>query len=185
MKQLKFYGLGGQGVVTAAKVLSVAVSLHEGRWASTIPAYGHERRGAPVYTDVMVDSEPIRLNCFVYEPDIVLVMDPFLAQKHGVDVGRGIRPDTALVLNTGEEAVAREYAARFGFSQVYYVDGTAVALEAIGRGIPNGAMLGALARTGVVSAGAVEAAAQEFFGGKAGEKNAIAAKTAYERTRRL
>ena len=51
MIRLKFYGLGGQGVVTAAKVLSEAVSIYEGKYAVTIPAYGHERRGAPVYTD--------------------------------------------------------------------------------------------------------------------------------------
>ena len=29
MIQLKFYGIGGQGVVTAAKLLSKAVSLYE------------------------------------------------------------------------------------------------------------------------------------------------------------
>lgn len=81
MIRLKFYGLGGQGVVTAAKVLSAAVSIHEGKYAVTIPAYGHERRGAPVYTDVVVDNEPILLNCFVYEPDIVLVMDPSVREK--------------------------------------------------------------------------------------------------------
>ncbi len=45
MKRLKFYGLGGQGVVTAGKVLSSAVSLHEDKYAITVPAYGHERRG--------------------------------------------------------------------------------------------------------------------------------------------
>ncbi len=89
MKQLKFYGLGGQGVVTAAKILSVAVSIHEGRYAITVPAYGHERRGAPVYTDVMVDQKPIQVNCFVYEPDIVVVLDEFIVEKHGIDVGRG------------------------------------------------------------------------------------------------
>ena len=51
MKRLKFYGLGGQGVVTAGKVLSSAVSLHEDKYAITVPAYGHERRGAPVFCE--------------------------------------------------------------------------------------------------------------------------------------
>lgn len=58
MKRLKFYGLGGQGVVTAGKVLSSAVSLHEDKYAITVPAYGHERRGAPVFTDVIVIGNP-------------------------------------------------------------------------------------------------------------------------------
>ena len=65
MKRLKFYGLGGQGVVTAGKVLSSAVSLHEAKYAITVPAYGHERRGAPVFTDVVMDDKPVLVNCFV------------------------------------------------------------------------------------------------------------------------
>ena len=89
MKRLKFYGLGGQGVVTAGKVLSSAVSLHEDKYAITVPAYGHERRGAPVFTDVVMDEKPVLVNCFVYTPDIVVVMDETIIQKH-VDVAQGI-----------------------------------------------------------------------------------------------
>ena len=185
MKQLKFYGLGGQGVVTAAKILSVAVSIHEGRYAITVPAYGHERRGAPVYTDVMVDQKPIQVNCFVYEPDIVVVLDEFIVEKHGGDVGRGKDEDTVLVLNTASGETARRYADQFGFQTVYYVDATQVALDTIGKGIPNGSMLGALAHTGIASIGSVESALEELFGKKAGEKNARAARTAYNNTKKL
>ena len=184
MQRLKFYGLGGQGVVTAAKVLSTAVSIHEDKHAVTIPAYGHERRGAPVYTDVMVDDAPIKLNCYVYEPDIVLVLDAVMTDKH-VDVGAGKHEDTVLVLNTADKSVARMYADRFGFKEVWYVDGTQVALDTIGRGIPNGSMLGALAHTGIVSVASLEEALKEFFGKKAGEMNANAARKAYEQTVRL
>ena len=119
MQRLKFYGLGGQGVVTAAKVLSTAVSIHEDQHAVTIPAYGHERRGAPVYTDVMVDQAPIQLNCYVYEPDIVLVLDQVMIDKH-VDVGAGKHDGTVLVLNTADPAVAQMYAERFGFHEVFH-----------------------------------------------------------------
>ncbi len=57
MIKLKFYGLGGQGVVTAAKMFSEAVSLYEDKYAITVPAYGHERRGAPVNTSIIMDEE--------------------------------------------------------------------------------------------------------------------------------
>lgn len=181
MQRLKFYGLGGQGVVTAAKVLSTAVSIHEDKHAVTIPAYGHERRGAPVYTDVMVSDDPIQLNCYVYEPDIVLVLDSVMMDKQ-VNVGAGKHADTVLVLNTGDPAVAKTYADAYGFSEVWYVDGTQVALDTIGRGIPNGSMLGALARTGLVRIESLEEALKEFFGKKAGEMNANAARKAYEQT---
>ncbi|MDO4548760.1 MAG: 2-oxoacid:acceptor oxidoreductase family protein, partial [Clostridia bacterium] len=111
MKRLKFYGIGGQGVVTAAKTLSIAVSIHEDEYAITVPAYGHERRGAPVYTDMVIDEKPIVLNCFVYEPDIVIVLDASIIDKHKqVDVGKGMHPETVLVINTPSAEVARRYA---------------------------------------------------------------------------
>ena len=184
MQRLKFYGLGGQGVVTAAKVLSTAVSIHEDKHAVTIPAYGHDRRGAPVYTDVMVDDKPITLNCYVYEPDIVLVLDASMMDKN-VDVSAGKHEGTMLVINTADPEVAKLYAGRYHFRDVWYVDGTQVALDTIGRGIPNGSMLGALAHTGVVSIASLEEALKEFFGKKAGEINASAARKAYEQTVKL
>lgn len=184
MKRLKFYGLGGQGVVTAAKVLSTAVSIHEDEYAITIPAYGHERRGAPVNTSIMIDSEPIKVNCYVYEPDIVLVFDSSVVDK-GVNIGEGIHSDSVLVLNTGDAETARAFQEKYGFGQVWYADGTRVAMDTIGRSIPNGSMLGAFAHCGACSIESIEAALKEFFGAKAGDKNAKAARTAYEQTHKL
>ena len=108
MIQLKFYGIGGQGVVTAAKLLSKAVSLYEDEYAITVPSYGHERRGAPVNTSIIVDREPVLLNSFVYEPDIVVVFDPELIHKK-VNVAEGIHPDSVLVLNSEREDVLKAY----------------------------------------------------------------------------
>lgn len=181
MKKIKFYGIGGQGAVTAAKVLSEAVSLYQGEYAVTIPAYGHERRGAPVYAHVIVDDVPVLLNCYVYEPDLVLVMDEFLIDK-GVDVGEGCSRDTVCVLNTADPAAARRYKERYPFKTVYYCDATGIAERVLGVDIPNSAMLGALAKTGVVSIDAVKAAVRESFG-KVGEKNAEAAGTACAETK--
>lgn len=182
MISMKFYGLGGQGVVTAGKVLSSAVSLHEEKYAITVPAYGHERRGAPVYTDIVMDDKPVMVNCFVYEPDIVVVMDETICNKH-VDVSQGIHGNTILVLNASGQDVVEKYK-KFGFKEIYYVNATQVALETIGIGIPNGSTLGALAKTGIVSIESVETALREFFGEKAGDKNAEAARKSYEQTER-
>lgn len=179
MIRLKFYGIGGQGVVTATKIISSAVSLHEGRYAITVPAYGHERRGAPVFSDVIMDDEPILLNCFVYHPDIVVVMDETVVSKN-VDIGAGRHEDTILVLNAQHEDSALQFKETYGFKEVYYVNATEIAMEYIGRNIPNGPMLGALAKTGIVSLGSVEEALKEFFGEKAGVKNAESARKAYE-----
>jgi 2-oxoacid:acceptor oxidoreductase gamma subunit (pyruvate/2-ketoisovalerate family) len=176
LSKIKFYGLGGQGIVTAAKIFSAAVSLYEGKYAITVPAYGHERRGAPVNTSIIVDQEPVLLNSFVYDPDIVMVMDHGVIDK-GVDIAEGIHKESILIINTENKEVLSRYE-KFGFKEIYYVDGTQIALEKIGRGIPNGSMLGALAGVGIVSIDSIENAIKEWFKGKAGEKNAEAARTA-------
>jgi len=183
MIKLKFYGLGGQGVVTAAKILSEAVSLHEEKYAITVPAYGHERRGAPVNTSIIVDDEIVLLNSFVYDPEIVMVMDHTIIEK-GVDISEGITENSILVLNSENEKVLNRYK-KYGFKEIYYVDGTKVAIENIGKGIPNGSMLGALAGTGLVKIESIEKAIKAAFGEKAGDKNAKAARDAYNRIKKL
>ncbi len=184
MVNIKFYGLGGQGVVTAAKILSTAVSIHEDKYAVTIPAYGHERRGAPVYTDIRVDDVPVLANCFVYEPDVVLVMDDTIRDK-GIDVSTGKHENTVLVINTQNKDIAGNYKEQYDFKEVFYVDATHCALDNIGLNIPNTAMLGALARSGIVGIESVSQALEETFGGKAGMSNAKAARQAYDRTEKM
>ena len=180
MKKVKFYGIGGQGAVTAAKVLSEAVSLFQDEYAITVPAYGHERRGASVYAHIIVDDKPILLNCYVYEPDIVLVMDDSIIDKY-VNVGEGCTADTILVINSGSQEIVNRYKRAYGFREVYMCDATTAAEKMIGLSIPNSAMLGALAQTGLVKIEAVESAVRDSFG-KVGEKNAHAARYAYEHT---
>jgi 2-oxoacid:acceptor oxidoreductase gamma subunit (pyruvate/2-ketoisovalerate family) len=159
-------------------MFSYAVSLCENKYAITVPSYGHERRGAPVYTSIIVDEVPVLLNCFVYEPDIVLAMDDALLDK-GIDVSAGKKPGSILVLNSGDPEKIEAYK-KLKFAKMYYVDGTRLALKHIGRGIPNGSMLGALACTGIVKIDSVESAIIAGFGQKAGSLNGKAAREAYE-----
>ncbi|MCP4150244.1 MAG: pyruvate ferredoxin oxidoreductase [bacterium] len=180
MYRIKLYGLGGQGVVTAAKILANAVCLHEDKYAKTVPAYGHERRGAPVYADVMISDEPILVNSFVYEPDVVMIFASSVI-RHGVPVEKGIHKDTLLVINTGENLL-EELEENYKFREIYYVDATQAALECIGKDIPNGAMLGAFAKTGIAGIDSITRALEENFKAPEGERNAKAARRAFERT---
>ncbi len=180
MQKIKFYGVGGQGAVTAAKVLSIAVCLYQDEYAVTVPVYSHERRGSPVYAHIIVDDQPVLLNCYVYEPDIIVVFDDALIDM-GVDVTEGCTPDTVLVLNTARPEMAERYRQAGNFRRVFMCDATGAAVKNIGLNIPNSAMLGALARTGVVSIDAVSSALRDSFG-KVGEKNVDAARYAYENT---
>ena len=174
MKQVKIFGLGGQGVVTAAKIFAEAVAIGEGKHAQSIPAYGHERRGAPVYSDVIFSEEPIKVKSFVYDPDYVVIFDLAVMDK-GVDVMVGINDNTIFIING--ECVLPEYP--FAKQPMYYVNARQIALDTLGRDIPNSAMLGAMAGAGLVGIGAVMEMIKKYFG-KAGDINARAAQQAYD-----
>lgn len=179
MKQIKIHGLGGQGVVTAAKILAEAVALGENKNAQAIPAYGHERRGAPVYADVITDEEPIRLKSFVYNPDVVVLFDLSVMEK-GIDVMAGVTEETLFIVNAPE--VKGEMP--FKNQEIYYVDAQNISLEVIKRDIPNSAMLGAIAGAGLANIEAVKATVEKTFG-KGGAINAEAAQRAYDQIRKL
>ena len=169
MKRIKLFGLGGQGVVTAAKVFAKAVALGDGKNALSIPAYGHERRGAPVYSDLMISDNPITLRSFVYNPDVVVIFDLSVIEK-GVDVMAGTSQDTLFVVNSSE--IPSD--APFKGHKVMYVDARKISLEEIKRDIPNTTMLGAMAGAGLCSLKSVQDAIKEAFG-KNGESNAKSA----------
>lgn len=169
MKQIKLFGLGGQGVVTAAKVFAKAVALGDGKNALSIPAYGHERRGAPVYSDLMVSDDPIKLRSFVYEPDVVIIFDLSVIDK-GVDVMAGTNKDTLFVINSPSVPASAPFAGH----KVMYVDALTIALDEIKRDIPNTTMLGAMAGAGLCSLKSVQEAIMENFG-KNGAVNAKSA----------
>jgi pyruvate ferredoxin oxidoreductase gamma subunit len=178
MKQVKMYGLGGQGVVTAAKLFAEAVAIGEGKNAQSIPAYGHERRGAPVYADVIFSEEPIKVKSFVYDPDYIVIFDLAVLDK-GVDIMAGSNPKSIFVINA--ECILPEYP--FVNHEVYYVGARGIALDTIGSDIPNSAMLGAMAGAGLVDINAVTEVVSNYFG-KAGNSNAKATKQAFDRLRK-
>lgn len=174
MKQIKFYGLGGQGVVTAAKIFCEAVAIHENGYAQAIPAYGHERRGAPVYSDAIISQEPIKAKGFVYSPDYVVIFDDSVIEK-GINVMEGTSDATLFVVNTPHPKAFYP----FKDHKIYWVDAQRIALKFLKRDIPNSAMLGALAGAGLVSIDAVRNAIQSKFG-PAAPVNIQAAETARE-----
>ena len=83
MFQVRIHGRGGQGVVTAAELLSVA-AFEEGRYAQAFPTFGSERTGAPVVSFCRIDDRPIRVREPIVEPDALIVQDPTLL--HQVDL---------------------------------------------------------------------------------------------------
>ena len=97
MFQTRIHGRGGQGVVTAAEMLSVA-AFREGRFAQAFPSFGSERTGAPVVAFCRIDDKTIRLREPIMQPDALIIQDPTLLQQ--VDVFGGLVPDGYILINT-------------------------------------------------------------------------------------
>jgi pyruvate ferredoxin oxidoreductase gamma subunit len=178
--QIRIHGRGGQGVVTAAELLSVA-AFEEGRNAQAFPTFGSERTGAPVTSFCRIDDRPIRVREPIIEPDALIVQDPTLL--HHVDVFAGIGPDAYVLINTTGTVAALgidEFAKRFRPERLVTVPATELAREHLGRPIPNAALLGAFAAlTGVVSLASVAAAMQDRFPLEVAEQNIAAASAAH------
>jgi pyruvate ferredoxin oxidoreductase gamma subunit len=180
MFQVRIHGRGGQGVVTAAELLSVAAFL-EGREAQAFPTFGSERTGAPVVAFCRMDDRPIRVREPISEPDAVIVQDPTLV--HQVDLFGGLGDSGYLLVNTSRalaELGLGDYVRRFEPGRCATVRATEIARERLGRPLPNAALLGAFAAlTGEISLDSVAAAIRERFPGPTGEQNVAAAKDAF------
>jgi pyruvate ferredoxin oxidoreductase gamma subunit len=180
MFQIRIHGRGGQGVVTAAELLSVA-GFREGRHAQAFPSFGSERTGAPVVAFCRFDNKPIRLREPIMAPDALIIQDPTLL--HQVDVFGGLTKNGYILINTSrsfEELGLEEFAAGFRPERLCTVPATEFALKHVGRPLPNAALLGGFAAvTQQISLEAVGSAIREKFPTKVAEANIAAAAEAF------
>jgi pyruvate ferredoxin oxidoreductase alpha subunit len=180
MFEIRIHGRGGQGVVTAAELLSAA-AFAEGKHAQAFPSFGSERTGAPVVSFCRIDDKPIRVREPVMHPDVLIIQDPTLL--HQVDVFEGADDQAVLLVNSVRPAAELgigEFTDRLRPSAVLAVPATELAQQHVGRPVPNAALLGGFAAlTGVISIESVVAAIGERFPGDVGEGNAAAAREAY------
>lgn len=181
MFQVRIHGRGGQGVVTAAEMLSVAAFL-EGKHAQAFPSFGSERMGAPVVAFCRIDDKEIRLREPIQEPDALIVQDPTLFKA--LDVLEGLKPNGYLIVNTARsfaEIHLEAVVARLPAGHALTVPATELALKYVKRPAPNTALLGAFAaEVGIVSLDSVLEAIRRAFPGKVGEANVEAAKAAHD-----
>jgi pyruvate ferredoxin oxidoreductase gamma subunit len=181
MLQIRIHGRGGQGVVTAAEMLSIA-AFAQGRHAQAFPSFGSERTGAPVVAFCRIDDAEIRLREPILAPDVLIVQDQTLL--HQVDVFQGLRPDGFVLINSKrrfDELGLDEIAGRFRRERLITVPATEIAMKHLGRPLPNAVLLGGFAAlAGLVSFDAVAHAIRSKFGGKVAEGNVAAASEAFE-----
>lgn len=174
------HGRGGQGVVTAAELLSVAAFL-DGHEAQAFPSFGSERMGAPVMSFCRIADEPIRVREPVTSPDAVVVVDASLL--HHVELFAGLTPDGFVLINSArslDELGIEELNDRHQPDRIVTIPATDIARELLGRPLPNVCLLGAFAAlTGVVKLASIEAAVTERFRSTVADLNIQAARAAY------
>ncbi len=175
--EVRFHGRGGQGAWTASLLLAQA-GLNEEKNIQSFPAFGPERAGAPITAFTRISDEKIQLHSSIYEPDVVVVLDPTLL---GPAVAEGIQNKTKLIVNTDKSA--KEVLDFLGLKGVdtWTVDATTLAIKVLGRPITNTAMLGAVVKaTGAVKLDSILQVVRERFDGKISELNEELVKRAYE-----
>lgn len=181
MFQVRFHGRGGQGVVTAAEMLSVAAFL-EGEHAQAFPSFGSERMGAPVVSFCRIDDKEIRLREPILEPDALIVQDPTLFRV--VDVCQGLKPTGYLLVNSNRnlsELHLDKIVSQLPPGHALAVPASELALKHVGRPLPNAVLLGAFARlTGIVGLKSINSAIAETFAKKIADANIAAATAAYD-----
>ncbi|MGA2105769.1 MAG: 2-oxoacid:acceptor oxidoreductase family protein [Methanoregula sp.] len=171
MFEIRIHSRGGQGGVTAARLLATA-ALHDGKYATACPFYGAERRGAPVVSFVRIDDHPIKVYSQIRNPDLVVVLDASVMET--VDVLNGLKKGGRVLINS---AHSKEFA---GFT-TFNVDLTGIALReklvVAGSPILNTPVLGALAKMGIISAESAKEAIRGMF---TDERNVKAADAAFK-----
>ncbi len=174
MRELRIHGRGGQGSVTAAELIAYA-AFEGGVFSQAFPAFGVERRGAPVQAFVRFSDEKIRLRSQIYEPDYIIVQDPTLVGD--VDVFKGMKPGGVAIVNTEKP----DFDSRVPEGvKVYTIDATTIALEELGVPITNTTLMGAFAAaTGEIKLEPLEHALRSRFSGSMADKNVRAAERAY------
>ena len=177
--ETRWHGRGGQGAITAAKIVAEAAFRTGYSGVVMAPTFGTERRGAPVFTSLKFAGTKIYDLSPITEPDMVIVLDHLLLEE--VDVAAGLRPGGLIVINSPKAPEAYS----FPGMRVATADVTNIALTGgLPPGIVNTGIIGAFGKAaGLMSIDSLCEAIETEFAGKNGRKNADVARTTYEHTR--
>ena len=181
--EIRWHGRGGQGAITAAKIMAQAAYLDGYRGVTAAPSFGAERRGAPVSASTRISPEPVMVMSQVEEPDVVVVLDHTLLRDP--DVTSGLRKGGWLVVNSRQRPKELKVTGDFNIATA---DATKVCRElgliVAGLTVVNTAILGALVRaTKVVDIASVEKVIRERFSNSAIDINLAAIMKTYKITK--
>ncbi len=143
LTEIRWHARAGQGAVTAAKLVA-ETALELDRYMQAMPEYGPERMGAPIKAFTRISDAPIEIRCNIENPNVVVVLDETLLPV--VDVTSGLKPGGAVIVNTCSPPDEVRRRLKATDCRVASVDATGIAMDTLGRDMPNAPMLGALAK---------------------------------------
>jgi len=178
MVEFRWHGRGGQGAWTASELLA-RTALDEGKYIQSFPEFGPERMGAPVTAFTRISTEPIRLHCAIYDPDVVIVLDNTLLKSVPVTSGLN-RDESVLIINSNDEPAVLRENLKVTKGKVWTVPATEIALRILGAPITNTALLGCVAKaTNIVTLEGIEKTLKGRFRLDLAAKNFAVIKEAY------
>jgi len=179
MTEFRWHGRGGQGAWTASELLA-RTALDEGKYIQSFPEFGPERMGAPVTAFTRISTEPIRLHCTIYDPDVVVVLDNTLLKTVPVTAGLN-RDEDCLIINSNEEPAVIKERLNLAKGKVWTVPATEIALKILGAPITNTALLGVVAKaTEIVTLEGIHKTLKGRFRADLAEKNFAVIQEAYK-----
>jgi pyruvate ferredoxin oxidoreductase gamma subunit len=181
--EIVWHGRGGQGAVTAAKILTEAAYYEGFKGVSAKPTYFSERRGAPVSVHTRIAEQPIRTFSNVLTPDVAVVLDDNLLEM--INVTANLKEGGLLVVNSALEPTDLGIEGPFTIaaSDAFHSSETA-GLIVDGNVLISTSILGPLAAaSSLVSLDNIARAIREKFKGEALDRNMRALQLAYESTR--
>jgi pyruvate ferredoxin oxidoreductase gamma subunit len=173
VREIRWHGRGGQGTVTAAKMLASAAIIR-GKYGQAMPEFGLERSGTPVKVSTRISDNPINTRAPVDHPEIVIITDPSLMFTIRNIIVSGADENTIFIVNTSFPPEKVRQILGIPNNELWIVDASKIAMEEFGRNIPNTAVLGAVAKaTGLVDLEALEQETSEAFGASSKLRNVL------------
>jgi 2-oxoacid:acceptor oxidoreductase gamma subunit (pyruvate/2-ketoisovalerate family) len=179
MVEFRWHGRGGQGAWTASELLA-RTALDEGKFIQSFPEFGPERMGAPVTAFTRISTEPIRLHCAIYDPDVVVVLDNTLLKTVPVTAGLN-RDEDCIIINSSEEPAVLKENLKVVKGKVWTVPATEIAIRILGSPITNTALLGVVAKaTHIVTLDGIKKTLKGRFRADLAERNFAVIQEAYQ-----
>ena len=175
MIQIRFHGLGGQGVVSAAHLMGKAAVIGN-LWANSLPFFTTSQRGGKVSAYTRIDKDPIDQHCYIYEPDILVIFHPLLLNDN--EIMHGLKANSKLLINGSTKDIVGMDPS---IHEIYLLNAEEIARSVLGIPVPSTVMAGALLRVlDILTMDNLKNAIDQSFSPKSAALNIIAVEMGYE-----